>query len=135
MARGAAEMPFLDHLEELRWRLIWSFVALLVGCAFGLFAVAELDVLRIVERPIRGLLPDHGLSYTSPTTPFFVTLKLGFIVGLILAAPLTSIGINLFRELEDSGFFGDRDRDPESPGVKYVDGASVDAPPDSRRSS
>ncbi len=87
MARGAAEMPFLDHLEELRWRLIWSFVALLVGCALGLFAVAELNVLGIVERPIRDLLPEHGLSYTSPTTPFFITLKLGFIVGLILAFP------------------------------------------------
>ncbi len=85
--RGQAEMPFLDHLEELRKRLIWALVALLVACAFGLWAVAELNVLGIVERPIQDLLPNQRLLYTSPTTPFFITLKLGFIVGLILAFP------------------------------------------------
>ena len=36
------------------------------------------------------------------------------IVGLILAAPLTSIGINLFRELQASGFFGNSDDEVES---------------------
>jgi len=29
--KNAAEMPFLDHLEELRWRIIWSLAALVVG--------------------------------------------------------------------------------------------------------
>ena len=28
---NSGEMPFLDHLEELRWRLIWSLLALVVG--------------------------------------------------------------------------------------------------------
>jgi len=87
VTRGPAEMPFLDHLEELRWRLVWSLVALIVGCILGLIAVAELDVLGIVEAPIRDLLPNQRLLYTSPTTPFFITLKLGFIVGLMLAFP------------------------------------------------
>ncbi len=85
--RGQAEMPFLDHLEELRSRLIWSLVALLVGCVLGLFAVAELNVLEIIKRPIADLLPTRELIYTSPTTPFFITLKLGFIVGLLIAFP------------------------------------------------
>lgn len=84
---GQAEMPFLDHLEELRSRLIWSLVALLVGLILGLFAVGQLHVLEIVKRPIQDLLPNQRLLYTSPTTPFFITLKLGFIVGLILAFP------------------------------------------------
>ena len=30
---SAGEMPFLDHLEELRWRIIWSLAALIVGVA------------------------------------------------------------------------------------------------------
>ena len=34
--RAQAEMPFLDHLEELRGRLIWSVLALLVGLVLGL---------------------------------------------------------------------------------------------------
>ncbi|MGH7541262.1 MAG: twin-arginine translocase subunit TatC [Gemmatimonadota bacterium] len=87
MGRGPAEMPFLDHLEELRRRLIWSLAALLVACILGLVAVTELNIIGILERPIRDLLPDQTLKYTSPTTPFLVTLKLGFIAGLVLALP------------------------------------------------
>ncbi len=87
MTRGPAEMPFLDHLEELRWRLIWSLAALIVACILGLVAVTQLNVLGVVERPIRDLLPTQRLLFTSPTTPFFITLKLGFIVGLLLAFP------------------------------------------------
>lgn len=86
--RTQAEMPFLDHLEELRSRLIWSVLALLVGLVLGLISVAEFNVLEIVEAPIRDLLPNESLSFTSPVTPFFITLKLGFIVGLILAFPM-----------------------------------------------
>lgn len=82
-----AEMPFLDHLDELRSRLIRSLIALAVACVIGLFAVAELNVLDILQRPIRGLTEMESLVFTSPTTPFFITLKLGFIVGLVLAFP------------------------------------------------
>lgn len=88
MARGTAEMPFLDHLEELRWRLVWSLVALIVACVLGFIAVTQLDVLGLIERPIRDLLPpDQQLIYTSPTTPLFITFKLAFVLGLVLALP------------------------------------------------
>jgi sec-independent protein translocase protein TatC len=82
-----AEMPFLDHLDELRGRLIKSLIALTIACVIGLVAVAELGVLDLIQRPIRGLVPMEALVYTSPTTPVLITLKLGFIVGLILAFP------------------------------------------------
>ncbi|MDH3734086.1 MAG: twin-arginine translocase subunit TatC [Gemmatimonadota bacterium] len=87
MPLSHAEMPFLDHLDELRSRLIKSLIALTVACILGLFAVAELNVLDILQRPIRGLIPMESLVFTSPTTPVFITLKLGFIVGLVLAFP------------------------------------------------
>ncbi len=82
-----AEMPFLDHLDELRSRLIRALLALLVGLVVGLVAVTQWDVLGIVERPIADLLPDENLNFSSPTTPFVITLKLGFIVGLLAALP------------------------------------------------
>lgn len=85
--RAQAEMPFLDHLDELRGRLIKCLVALAIACVIGLIAVAELNVLDIIQRPIRGLIPMEALVFTNPTTPVFITLKLGFIVGLILAFP------------------------------------------------
>lgn len=90
MARGPAEMPFLDHLEELRWRIIWSLTALLVASIAGFFLVTELNVIGILERPIRDLLPGQRLVYTSPTTPILVTFKLAFVVGLILALPVAA---------------------------------------------
>lgn len=88
MGRGPAEMPFLDHLEELRWRIIWSLVAVLVGCVLGFFVVTELNVIGILERPIRHMMPDQRLMYTSPTTPIIVTFKLAFVVGIVLALPV-----------------------------------------------
>lgn len=90
MARGPAEMPFLDHLEELRWRIIWSLTALLIASIAGFFVVTELNVIGILERPIRDLLPGQRLVYTSPTTPILVTFKLAFAVGLILALPVVA---------------------------------------------
>jgi len=29
------EMPFLEHLEELRWRILWSLLAIAVGTGIG----------------------------------------------------------------------------------------------------
>lgn len=89
MARGPAEMPFLDHLEELRWRILWSLAAVLVGAVIGFVLVKELNVLGLLERPIRDLLPaGQKLAYTSPTAPFLITLKLAFVVGILLALPV-----------------------------------------------
>lgn len=86
--RSTATMPFLDHLEELRWRIVWSGAAILVGSIIGFFAVTELDVIGVLQRPIVPLLPERKLLFTSPTEPVTITLKLSFLVGLILAMPV-----------------------------------------------
>ena len=41
------EMPFLDHLEELRWRILWSFLAIVVGSVVGYILVLRFGVLDI----------------------------------------------------------------------------------------
>lgn len=84
----SAEMPFLDHLEELRWRILWSLVALLVTTGIGFYLVTHFDVLGILIEPIRPFLGDSKLGYLSPMDPFFITLKLAILVGLILASPV-----------------------------------------------
>jgi sec-independent protein translocase protein TatC len=81
-------MPFLDHLEELRSRLIWSLAALVALSIAGFFIVTGLDVLGVLERPFHYVLPGQDLLFTSPTTPVIVTFKLSFVVGLILALPI-----------------------------------------------
>jgi len=83
-----AEMPFLDHLEELRWRLIWSLGTAFVGAIVGFVLVKEFNVLGMLVEPLKPFLTDGKVHYTSPTDPFFITMKLGIITGLLLASPV-----------------------------------------------
>src|SRR5205807_1494259 len=82
------EMPFLDHVEELRWRILKSLVAVLLASLVGWVVVEHVDVIRMLMRPIIPLLPDGKLKFTSPTEPFLITLKFAFALGLLLASPV-----------------------------------------------
>src|SRR5437667_135229 len=81
-------MPFLDHLEELRWRILYSLAAVLVCSVIGWLVVQHVDVIGLLKRPIAPLLPGGRLLFTSPTEPFFITLKFAFALGLLLASPV-----------------------------------------------
>ncbi|CAN5129383.1 twin-arginine translocase subunit TatC [soil metagenome] len=85
---GSAEMPFFDHLEELRWRLIKILLAVAIGTAVGFVLVTRLDVLGILIDPITPFLGGTRLKYLSPTEPFFITLKLAILVGFLFAFPV-----------------------------------------------
>jgi sec-independent protein translocase protein TatC len=86
--KGGAEMPFLDHLEELRWRLIWSLLALAIGVAIGFVLVLRFDLLTVLQAPIAPYLKGATLVYTHPGDPFSIALATAFIVGTILALPV-----------------------------------------------
>ena len=83
-----SEMPFLDHLEELRWRILWSLLAIVLGIIVGFVIVQQFAVLDLLKRPIEPYLPDGKLYITHPTDAFFITFKLAFLVGIMLAAPV-----------------------------------------------
>jgi len=85
-----AEMPFLDHLEELRWRILWSLLVIAVGAIIGFFLVYHFHVLDLLIEPVRRSRddPSFKLIYLSPADPFVIDLKLGIVVGLILAFPV-----------------------------------------------
>ena len=98
-----AEMPFLDHLEELRWRIFKSLAAVAVGTVIGLILVMQLGAMELLLRPLSQVLADlpsgadsswldsaatGRLVFLSPTEPFFFMLKLGLLVGLLLASPV-----------------------------------------------
>ena len=82
------EMPFLDHLEELRHRLFKAGGTLIVAIIIGFVIVHYYRVMELLIRPIRPYLPSGQLAVFSPATPFFIELKLAFIVGIILAFPI-----------------------------------------------
>src|SRR6476646_2914277 len=82
------EMPFLDHLEELRHRLFWIAAAAVLGVVVAFTLLYKLDIIRLLERPILPLLHGQKLIYTHPGTSFHILLNASLVLGLILAAPV-----------------------------------------------
>ncbi len=83
-----AEMPFLDHLEELRWRILWSLLALVLGFAAGLFLVIYFDAMVILLDPGRDVLGEDWLPQAlAPNENLFFVLKVAIVIGVVLASP------------------------------------------------
>lgn len=83
-----AEMPFLDHLEELRWRLIKALGALAVTVILAFAALYQFDVIGVLARPILPLLHGHKLIFTHPTDSFSIYMTMSLTVGVVLALPI-----------------------------------------------
>jgi sec-independent protein translocase protein TatC len=90
------EMPFFDHLEELRWRIIWSLLALIVGTGIGFALTQQFDLLGLLKRPLDPYIDGEQLIALSITEPFFITFKLALTIGVILAAPVMVYQLWLF---------------------------------------
>ena len=88
-------MSFLEHLDELRRRLVVAIVA--VACGF-LVALVFIDrIFEFVMVPLQRILPRGGkLIYTEPTEAFMLQLKVAALAGLVLAAPLVMSQVWLF---------------------------------------
>ena len=81
------EMSLLDHLEELRVRLVRVLIAAGIGFAIC-FAYAE-KLLEIMLRPLKEVLPASStIQTTALTEGFFVSMKAAFVAGLFLASPV-----------------------------------------------
>ena len=80
--RGRSDMPFLDHVEELRWRLIKSILAIAVVAGVS-FIFAE-HIFKFITIP----LGDIKLHFTEITGSFYAYLKVAFYTGIIGAAPI-----------------------------------------------
>lgn len=86
--RSDAEMPLLDHLEELRRRLLWSFLAAAVGIGIGFVIVLEYDVLTLLEQPILQYLQGNRIVATHPTDGLQITISAAMWIGGVLALPV-----------------------------------------------
>jgi len=87
-ANDNAEMPFLDHLEELRWRIIWSLVAVVLGVVAAFIVLQQFDIFKFLERPILPYLNGNKLKYTHPADPFSVLISASVTIGIVLALPV-----------------------------------------------
>jgi sec-independent protein translocase protein TatC len=83
----SGKMSFLEHLDELRKRLVHVAVYVAVGfLACWVFAKRIYDFLAI---PITNSLPvGTKLAFTKPTDPFILYMKVAFLAGIFLTLPL-----------------------------------------------
>lgn len=79
------EMPFLDHLEELRWRILKSLAAIVAMALLCLFFSNHL--LTFLLRPARSLDSPPQLMFLKPVGMFMVRLEIGLVGGLVIALP------------------------------------------------
>ena len=85
---SAGEMPFLDHLEELRWRIIWSLAALIVGVAVAFVVVWKFHVLVWLQGPMLPYLHGRRLVYTHPGDGFSILIQTAIMAGVVIALPV-----------------------------------------------
>lgn len=85
------EMPFLDHLEELRWRIIKSAIAIFVGMIVCLFFSQK--ILDFLIWPTTHLDTPLELQVLKVQGMFVVKLEVGFFGGLVLGLPFILVQI------------------------------------------
>jgi sec-independent protein translocase protein TatC len=82
-------MGFIEHLEELRRRIIWSIF--FIGAGFSVCYWWHDQIFSWMQAPIVFALKNHNLPtnlvYTNPTDPFNMYLKISLIVGIFVASP------------------------------------------------
>lgn len=82
------KMSFLDHLEELRKRLIVAIIA--IGVAFLVCWNFADKIFAWIEAPLTKFLPptDQKLAYTHLTEPFMLYMKVAFFTAIFVSSPI-----------------------------------------------
>jgi sec-independent protein translocase protein TatC len=92
------KMSLLQHLEELRKRIIISVLAI-IGCFLACWWKADV-IFAYMQRPIMKALTAHHMDtqlvYTAPTEPFNLYMKVGLVAGIFVASPIVLYQVWLF---------------------------------------
>ena len=94
----SSSAPLVEHLAELRNRLIWAVSAFIVAMVLC-FVVAD-PILRFLLAPIEAAMrnlgnPNPVMQYTAPQEYFFVLVRISMVGGLAVSFPI--IGYQLWR--------------------------------------
>ncbi len=91
-------MGFLDHLEELRKRIVYSIISVAVGFCVCWWKVEK--IYDFIQRPIMDALQKNGMAeklvYLNPTEPFNLYLKTAALAGLFLTSPFVLYQVWMF---------------------------------------
>ncbi|MGI9385987.1 MAG: twin-arginine translocase subunit TatC [Methyloligellaceae bacterium] len=93
----ATRAPLVEHLVELRQRLIWAVIA--VFCAFVVCFIFATDIYNILLYPYKAAVGEDApieMIYTAPQEFFFTQLKLALFGAIFLAFPIIATQIYMF---------------------------------------
>ncbi len=97
-AESMPTMGFLDHLEELRKRIVYSILAVGIGCA-ACWGFHE-RIYDIMQRPIMDALHKNGMTeklvFLNPTEPFNLYIKISALAGLFVTSPFVLYQVWMF---------------------------------------
>ncbi len=80
------EMPFLEHLEELRWRIIKAIVAVII-CSIAAFIFSDY-LFSVLWHPLNKAAPELKIHYFKVTEGFTTRIKLSLVGGIMAALPV-----------------------------------------------
>ena len=91
----AERQTFIEHLEDLRKRLIISLIA--IGIGFTVCYIYSIPIFQFLMMPLQKALPAGAtMIFTTPAEAFFTYMKVGLIAGLFVASPVVLYQIWLF---------------------------------------
>src|SRR4029450_5411516 len=91
----SGKMSFLEHLDELRKRIVNACIAIAVGVALTFYFIQQIFAF-ILAPPRRALPPGVKLIYTQPGEAFSLYVQIALIMGVVLAAPVIMYQVWMF---------------------------------------
>src|SRR4051794_35594717 len=86
---SSGKMSFLEHLDELRKRLIYIIYGLIAGCLVAYVFIQK--IFDFIMKPMYTILAQQGsgakLIFTAGPEPFMLYVKIGFIAGIFISSP------------------------------------------------
>jgi sec-independent protein translocase protein TatC len=81
--RALGKMSFMEHLGELRTRIMWSVASAGVGIVIAFFITDP--AMRFISRPLLSMKTE--LVFTSPTEAFWTWMKVAMVLGIFISMP------------------------------------------------
>ena len=92
---SGGKMSFLDHLDELRRRIMWALASIVVG--FGIAIAFYQQLFDFVIGPMKAMVPKgQTLIFTEPTEAMMIYIYIALIAGLLISSPAVMAQVWLF---------------------------------------